>query len=423
MEGHTQAMGRLFWLELSSFLLIVHIISVRILNGRLLPVRAVLVGILLLPAPILAGIHANDIYGDAFYILGAVLGCAAPLVTVGGIPKIRRLYICLLCFGISNMVFTLCRWVLQIAETDFPVKLLTYAIIQIVLLLGCLLFTANSVFYKAKQYIETVPLKWKVLLIVSVWLNVGFAWVLSEYTADSQASIFLMPAVCFAAANILLAGVMWPLIIFGNALNVSFKESLYRLEEQVQAQVRHYERFLQANSELRKFKHDFDNILLGLIGHVQSGDQQGALRLIHELRPPTPCEHIEIKTGNVAADALVADKRSQAGEQSVQILFNGIIPSDYISSLDLCVILGNALDNALEACEKLPAEEEKTISIQSDMRNGFLFLSVSNPVKEDVPIRNNMAATTKADKEKHGVGLISICWAMKKYDGKMTLSC
>ena len=93
-----------------------------------------------------------------------------------------------------------------------------------------------------------------------------------------------------------------------------------------------------------------------------------------------------------------------------------------INPLDLCIIFGNALDNAIDACAKCKNDEEKIINIHSSLTNGFLFIKIENPIATDVKITNNSITTTKKDKNSHGIGLQSIRTSIQKYYGEMKLS-
>lgn len=126
-------------------------------------------------------------------------------------------------------------------------------------------------------------------------------------------------------------------------------------------------------------------------------------------------------TGNGIADALLTDKQRIAASNNTSIIFHGSIPQNGLAPTDLCVILGNTVDNALEACEKLPSGIQRTVSITCNCSSGFLFLSIQNPTMEKVPVHDNRVATTKSDKTLHGFGLLSLHSVVKKYDGSVKL--
>ncbi len=85
-------------------------------------------------------------------------------------------------------------------------------------------------------------------------------------------------------------------------------------------------------------------------------------------------------------------------------------------------MLGNTLDNAIEACQKFPLEQEKTISIQCKCAGSFLFYKIVNPVTKKVEITNNYITTSKENQTLHGFGLYSLNSVVKKYNGEIKLS-
>ena len=126
-------------------------------------------------------------------------------------------------------------------------------------------------------------------------------------------------------------------------------------------------------------------------------------------------------TGNGIADALLSDKQQKALACNCNIVFQGAIPLNHLMPTDICVILGNTLDNAIEACEKCKTTEPLTITVTCNCNSGFMFLSITNPISEKVKINNNHIATTKENKTLHGFGLYSLHSVVKKYEGNIEL--
>lgn len=196
-------------------------------------------------------------------------------------------------------------------------------------------------------------------------------------------------------------------------------------EHQIQSQAEHYKKLAAANFETRRFKHDFKNLSIAIEKLLADGKHDQALELLQKynnvLNSPSVF-HPAFDTGNGIADALLADKSEKAFVSNIKINFIGAIPQEALSPTDLCVILGNTLDNAIEACQKLDLKANKAISINSNCRSGFLFLSITNPISERVIIHDNHVPTTKENKTLHGFGLHSLHSVVKKYDGELRLS-
>ncbi|MBR4017499.1 MAG: sensor histidine kinase [Oscillospiraceae bacterium] len=216
-----------------------------------------------------------------------------------------------------------------------------------------------------------------------------------------------------------------PIIFVISNSNTRLKTLTMDYEQQIHAQAEHYKNLAEANYEVRKFRHDFKNIQIAIETLFTQGKYDEAMALLrqcgHSLENP-PGLHPKFDTGNGIADALLTDKQEKAVGHNTHIVFRSVIPPETLSPTDLCVLLGNSLDNALDACKKMPIGESKTVSIACDCSSGFLFLTVTNPIAERVQINNNHIVTTKENKTLHGFGLYSLHSIVKKYDGDIQLS-
>lgn len=128
-------------------------------------------------------------------------------------------------------------------------------------------------------------------------------------------------------------------------------------------------------------------------------------------------------TGNVIIDALLDDKSENAEKAGATIAFEGSVPSSGISNADLCIIIANAVDNAVEACAADESPAEKEIRLNSVVRQGYLFFSITNPVCKPVTVKGkNSIATSKSDREHHGYGISNIVRTAEKYEGEVDIT-
>lgn len=193
------------------------------------------------------------------------------------------------------------------------------------------------------------------------------------------------------------------------------------MQKQVELQIDHYKELEKMNDKISRFRHDYNNHLQGILSLIQANECSQAEDYILDLRDRINKAKSELHifyTGNKLADALLSGKSSEYDEKC-RIEYSGIIPSS-INNVDLCVILSNALDNAIEACQKLPSPG--VISVYATKQQGYFVLSVKNPT---ICAENyyTIPATTKTDKEQHGMGLYNIENTVKKHDGQMKIKC
>lgn len=209
-------------------------------------------------------------------------------------------------------------------------------------------------------------------------------------------------------------------IVFSLLVNVASKNYYTALnsllEKQVTTQINHYERLEKLNSDMRTFRHDYINHLSSINALIGEGCYADAQNYIEKLTESTHRSEAIFLTGNRLADAILTDK-SESCKELADIEFDGCI-TDKIENSDICIILANALDNAVEACKKCP--ERCRISITAQVRQGYWTMAMRNPtVGAD---SEGIMKTSKEDERNHGFGLLSIEQAVKKYDGSMAVS-
>ena len=217
--------------------------------------------------------------------------------------------------------------------------------------------------------------------------------------------------------------IVYPLLILNSISNNHLKMLATNYEQQIQAQTEHYKNLASANYETRRFQHDFKNISIALEKLLVEGDTQQALAIVQKYTEHI-CLHalsMPFDSGNGIADALLMEKQARAATCNAKISFHGALPQESLSPADLCVILGNTLDNAIEACQRISQEKEKLITVNCNCSSGYIFLTISNPVSEKVSIIDNNIATTKTNKVLHGFGLFSLRSVVKKYNGEIRM--
>ncbi len=173
--------------------------------------------------------------------------------------------------------------------------------------------------------------------------------------------------------------------------------------------------------QMRGWRHDYHNhiqAMIALVDNINAADAGAPLReyLLNLNDDLTNVDTI-IKTGNVMVDAILNSKISLAMSQRISINAKAIVPKQLsVSEIDLCVIIGNLLDNATEACLKLPHESDRFIRIYIDILKEQLYISVSNSVGGE-PKKHGRSYLTTKQKDGHGFGLLRVDKIAQKYGG------
>ena len=200
------------------------------------------------------------------------------------------------------------------------------------------------------------------------------------------------------------------------------------LEKQISSLQEHMEEVERIYSGIRGMKHDMKNTI-SVIQRLSAGEGNGELEeYLSELNRGLEKLEVRFKTGNTVVDTLLNMKYHEAVRDVPDLKMDAdklMLPQGLeIHSYDIGVILGNAVDNAMEACRKLKAKEPEAdafIRLCSLQKGNLLILKVENSFdgrlvrrqQEEFPI------TDKADKSSHGIGLANIKSTAEKYHGTM----
>lgn len=192
-----------------------------------------------------------------------------------------------------------------------------------------------------------------------------------------------------------------------------------QFEQQMESQLKHMDEIILKQNELRRVKHDMANQLIAIKSYLDNADISGGQQYVESLTDQLQYISPSVNTGNNALDAILSTKKSLA--ESKDIVFNTEIRIQErlpLDAKDLCIIFGNALDNAIEACERLPEHAEKRIDLLLVQDAYSLFCTLSNTA----PANNDRHFTTsKADKINHGFGLQNIRDALANYGAELVI--
>lgn len=140
----------------------------------------------------------------------------------------------------------------------------------------------------------------------------------------------------------------------------------------------HYAEVENMYKEMRGWRHDYRNHLQTMKGYVAQGDLEAVSRYLDELDTELARISPMLKTGNSMADAILNSKISLARAQGIQVVADANIPVALTTpELELCTILGNLFDNAIEASLALPPEE-RMIRVYMDMKGTRLYICFTN---------------------------------------------
>lgn len=205
-------------------------------------------------------------------------------------------------------------------------------------------------------------------------------------------------------------------------------------ETEVMTQARLYEQQLVLYNEeakereqeyfrYRKIRHDMKNHLIGLRSLIKEGDVQRAENYLDGLLDDIEIVEEKICSGNVVVDTLVNAKYTLAKKMHIKTDIQVCIPNEFkFQDKHLMVILGNIIDNAIEASMKLPEEERYIKLIILYQKKMFNILIINNYNGRTRKNRWGEFITTKEEQVYHGLGLSAIKQAIDYYNGEVKIT-
>lgn len=202
------------------------------------------------------------------------------------------------------------------------------------------------------------------------------------------------------------------------------------MEQQIKGLQNHVNEMERVYSGIRGMRHDIKNqmaVVMQLVEQIKNKEDISTEwnRYLLELNRSIDRLELQFRTGNVVADAILNMKFHEAKSKMENIRIevdNLIFPKDLkIESYDLAVILCNALDNAIEACEKMSFDEERFLCASSFQNGKMFFLKFENSFSGKIKIEKGaeFPTTGKKDKELHGIGFYNMKLSVQKYYGAL----
>ena len=178
----------------------------------------------------------------------------------------------------------------------------------------------------------------------------------------------------------------------------------------------HYREVDNMYRQMREWRHDYRNHIQVMKAYAASGDMDAIQSYLDSLEQDLTTVDTVIKTGNRMTDAILNSKISIAHTKHIDVIADATIPVELgLSEVDLCIIIGNLFDNAIEASMTLP-EDKRQIRVYMEVKNTQLYISFTNFTAQVKQMKiGKRFASTKG--EGHGLGLLRMDNIVERLSG------
>lgn len=201
-----------------------------------------------------------------------------------------------------------------------------------------------------------------------------------------------------------------------------YRQTMARCEtEYLRVQLDSLQETKENETEVRKMRHDLTNHLAVISSLCQEGDYEEVRRYTEQLSHEVPQVGGRIPTGNQVADLVVSSKCRICEANGIVFEFSGTLKNlSVMAAPDICGLLANAYDNAIEACL---AQPERYIRTKVSATRNYTVIEIVNPVQKKVSVRGNGLSTTKKDRKAHGYGIEIMKQIAGRYNGSCAIHC
>lgn len=192
------------------------------------------------------------------------------------------------------------------------------------------------------------------------------------------------------------------------------------LNTQMRLEKESFKRIEESYNRTRELRHDLKNHIFVLKGIAENGTKEEMLSYLEKMTDAVEEATYVSMSKNSAVDAVLNEKLLYAQKNGISTQFD-VTPLEKtkISAMDICTILSNALDNAVEACVKFESFSDRYIDVKIEDTENEMIISVKNPSTEAPKRRAGTYISRKKDSENHGLGLKSIKRTVDKNKGDM----
>ncbi|OAB41892.1 ATP-binding protein [Paenibacillus glacialis] len=208
--------------------------------------------------------------------------------------------------------------------------------------------------------------------------------------------------------------------VFDNIIDkFQFMHENAQLQQQMDHQDANYEKVVHSFKSIKRIIHDTNQQFLYIEECIERNELAAAKEHIKTTLNKVEGAYQRVNTGNLVIDALVTNTLNIGQANGIRIDTKLSLCSQkvHIDRYDLCVVIGNMLDNAIEASKKLKIAEDRYILIKIHSTESTLLIHIMNHMENEVAHLNSQ----KSNPEFHGIGLTNIARICDKYGGHMTI--
>lgn len=310
-------------------------------------------------------------------------------VLLGHDRKIMLIFSSLFFSGLTFFIYSIDQVLCSILHIELNSQSsATFELISNLIVFEIFVLLSSPLKIKTKLVVESITKPTIIMILIFLYLGGSMAtfgtyYIIpsSDYRTIALKILTLIVSVVFSFSI--------PILLYNQIKKSQYMHENDIYERQLNAQINYYKSITTSGYELRKIRHDYNDLSIGLKSLINSRKYDEILPLLQKYDSEIISSfQILYNTGNDLTDAILSDKQKNADE-NIKITFEGSLANVPADNLEICVLFNNMIDIAFENVKEFCGNGKQIISLKAETRAGFLFCSISFPIKNEIKKAQN----------------------------------
>lgn len=310
-------------------------------------------------------------------------------VLLGHDRKIMLIFSSLFFSGLTFFIYSIDQLLCSILHIELNSQSsAAFELISNLIVFEIFVLLSSPLKIKTKLVVESITKPTIIMILIFLYLGGSMAtfgtyYIIpsSDYRTIALKILTLIVSVVFSFSI--------PILLYNQIKKSQYMHENDIYERQLNAQINYYKSITTSGYELRKIRHDYNDLSIGLKSLINSRKYDEVIPLLQKYDSEIISSfQILYNTGNDLTDAILSDKQKNADE-NIKITFEGSLANVPADNLEICVLFNNMIDIAFENVKEFCGNGKQIIALKAETRAGFLFCSISFPIMNEIKKAQN----------------------------------
>lgn len=310
-------------------------------------------------------------------------------LSLGHDRKIMLIFSSLFFSGLTFFIYSINQLVCSILHIELNSQSsAAFELISNLIVFGIFIILSSPLKIKTKLVVESITKPTIIMILIFLYLGGSMATFGTYYIIPSSDYRTIALKILTLIVSIVFSFSI-PILLYNQIKKSRYMYENDIYERQLNAQINYYKSITTSGYELRKIRHDYNDLSIGLKSLINSRKYDEVLPLLQKYDSEIISSfQILYNTGNDLTDAILSDKQKNADE-NVKITFEGSLANVPADNLEICVLFNNMIDIAFENVKEFCGNRKQIIALKAETRAGFLFCCISFPIENEIKKAQN----------------------------------